>query len=174
MKKQRTIHLSSTSNDDDAVTAADLAKNTDWFRPAPDVEVITKTRNFDGTVDLEYEYEYEHPGEEGRVRCRSLVIVHETATKASVVYEANLTKSRAAWALKGIEFVQRDDLFNWGDASTCGLLTEEEGEISGTHFTCITGRLTFEWTVTGMYFDDAEGMANLLRPVLTRLRNYHP
>ncbi len=63
-------------------------------------------------------------------------------------------------------------IFSWPAKSKCSLVVDGEGEMVGNYFTCRTGRKTFEWIVTGIYFDDAESLGALLLPVLERLSGY--
>lgn len=156
------------------ITAPDLAECADWFDPSKGAETVTKKRFLDGSYEIDYEYEHPEADEEGYVWAACTVTVDSTETDARITYGAGGIGSRFGLTASGLEVRDRDDLFSWPPESRCALLTLEDGTIVGNYFTCLVGTKTFEWVVSGMFFDDEEALDALLRPVLRRLRSYEP
>jgi hypothetical protein len=159
------------------ITAQHLAKFEPGLRPDPALGKFRKVRHLDGSRELTYEYETPEGAEEWLyVEC--VVSVEPTVADARASYAGLSLDTRPAVHLIGaagdeseLGQVERNDLWRWGDASRCMLLTNE-GEVVGNFFMARKGRRYFTLVIVGITFDEPEVIRQMLAPLLGRLESY--
>jgi hypothetical protein len=151
------------------VTVDDLAPWLDDVTPDRSAETVQKSRYFDGSWDIEYEYE--HPDEDVPLYINSSVTVEHTTQDARTTYASlgvgvriGLTVSKT----EGMQLVDRNDLYRWGDQSRCTLVTVG-GRPVGTLFLARKATYVFYFAVTGLALDNGAELGQLLDPHLKRL-----
>ena len=169
---------------EEPVTAADRAVLvdidllTEWmvdeYIPEKRGESLIKTRYIDGSYDIEYEYDIPEDLNAPYLSCT--VTVEPTTSDAQTSYVAMWGGSQLALSLLSdieIDVVERNDLFRWGDRSRFAILSTE-GEPFGNVFITRTGKYIFYIIISGIYFDNHEGISGLLSERLGQLPSYQP
>jgi hypothetical protein len=159
------------------ITAQHLAKFEPALRPDPALGKFRKVRHLDGSRELTYEYETPEGAKEWLyIEC--VVSVEPTVSDARASYAGLSLDTRPAIHLTGaagdeseLGQVERNDLWRWGDASRCVLLTNE-GEAVGNFFMARKGRRYFSLVIVGITFDEPEVIRQVLAPLLGRLDGY--
>lgn len=139
----------------------------------PAAATIKKVRYLDGSHDVEYEYE-SHRGGDLELYVTCTVTVERNPSDAIASYATLGAFTQLGMSIAGnVKVVPRDDLFRWGDASSHALIENEFGTV-GNLFRARSGKYIFDVTIIGVYFDDAETLAELLKPRLERMKSYQP
>jgi hypothetical protein len=115
-----------------------------------------------GPVSIEYEFVA--PEALGLPYLSSLAERHTSSTEACDSYSLGIT----GIGLSGTELSVRNELFQFGDKSTFGLLIDDGGPY-GNYFGMCRGRYAFDAILNGVYFDDGEMWGELLDPSLRAL-----
>ena len=137
----------------------DLALWMEGFEPDPSKESLVKTKEFDNSYDIEYTYEDQE--REPPLYLYHSVSVQPTASDAMIVHKA---MDFGTWIGSGeSKLVTRNELFSWGDKSEFSLFQTESGDIFGNHFSGRKGKRVVFITISGIYFDEAEAIEELLR-----------
>jgi hypothetical protein len=167
------IEESLTAEDRDLpITAERLQPFLATLRIDPALGKQRKVRHLDGSRELEYEYE----SLEGANSV--LYISHNIGLERSV------DAARGAYGGLGIgtsiglrlentniRQVERADLWSWGETSRCIVLYSGDAPI-GNIFMGRKGRRYFHLTISGVYFDKADAIRELLQPFLQKLDSY--
>jgi hypothetical protein len=146
-----------------------LAEWMEDFTPDPTRESIRKERYIDRSWELEYEYD--DPSEAAPYLTCSVgwePKVSDAVTGYLMMWHGGTAALRFG-ADTPLTVVERNDLFRWGDQSRFGILTRN-GNPVGNVFMARHGKTVFYVLFSGVYFDDAEALAELLKPVLERNR----
>lgn len=153
--------------------ASDLAPWMDAsFEVLESAVTLTKRKYLDGAITLEYTYE---PPNDGSPFIYCSLTVEESASDAKAAYIGMGVGESLVMSFEDVDAQERDDLFRGGDASTFGLLVDEESkEPFGNFFRCRVGSRVVDLYTGGLYFDDAESVKALLDPVIERIRGYEP
>lgn len=146
------------------LTADDLlAAGNENGRADPAREKSGRNNLFDGSAELTYEYESETPS----MYVATTISLEKTVADAMASYAAQSVAGLVGLAVtqKKMKLEDRDDLLTWGDQSTAKLITYE-GKPVGNLFIARKGTRIFLTTVTGVYFDDAEALREIVEPKL--------
>lgn len=149
-----------------------LEQYVEGYQSNPQHETIEKHRYFDDSHEVYYEYE--DPGDEGLyLICTVTVERNESDANTTYLAESAGTEFGAAFAEGQVEFVDRNDLFRWGDKSRFSLI-KWDNMPGGNFFVARKGTRVFAVLFAGVYFDDAGAVRELLMPVLSNLESYQP
>ena len=153
------------------IDGAMIADWTDGFDPQAEFEVFSRLTYLDGTKELEYEYDEELNDSAPWISCT--VTYERRRADAVTSYEGAWLGIVGALKLSGepVTCEDRSDLFRWGDRSRFGVL-KHDGDPYGNLFSARKGKLVYFFMITGLYFDDAASIKELLEPVLNRAANY--
>jgi hypothetical protein len=136
-----------------------------------DFESLEKTRYIDKTADVEYEYEDASEDAPLYIHCS----VHEESSRqdAKGVYLTMQASVLAGLhlAAEGVEQVERNDLFRWGDDSKCGLLVSGGFNV-GNYFFARQGNKVYCLLISGVCLEDRASLQRLLLPKLQRLEGH--
>ena len=162
----------------DRAVLVDIDLLTEWmadeYIPEKRGETLTKTRYIDGSYDIEYEYDIPEDLTAPYLSCT--VTVELTSSDAQTSYVAMWSGSQLGMSLLSdveIDVVERNDLFRWGDRSRFAILFTE-GEPFGNVFIARSGKYIFYMVISGIYFDNREGISGMLSERLDRLQSYQP
>lgn len=147
--------------------AEHLVATVEGYTVDPSLEVFTKQRYFDGSVELDYTYD----ADDLYVSCT--VTMERKASDAKASYIGQVKGAEIGIRLDDARFETRNDLLRFGDDSTASVM-RMEGAVIGNMFACRSGKLTFLAIWSGITFEDHETMDALLRSVLERWRTYVP
>ena len=141
------------------LTIEDVVLWMEDFAPDKSKESFSKTKYLDGTYDMEYEYEDSSNQAAPYVYCS--ITLEKKVSDALISYKAYHAGLNIGLASGELEQVERNDLFQWGDASRFCLL-QLDGAPTGIVFTSRKGTRVFSVTISGVYFDDSEAIKELL------------
>ena len=162
----------------DHAILVDIDMLAEWmyeeYIPEKRGETLIKTRYIDGSYDIEYEYDIPEDMNAPYLSC--IVTVERTISDAQTSYVAIWGGSQLGFSLLSdieIDLVERNDLFRWGDRSRFAIL-KTEGEPFGNVFITRTGKYIFYIIISGVYFDNHDGISGLLSEPLSQLSSYQP
>ena len=131
-----------------------------------------KLRHLDGSRELEYEYESTE-GANSVLYISHNIGVERSAESARGAYGGLGIGTSIGLRLenKNIRQVERADLWSWGDTSRCIVLYNGDAPVGNIFMGC-KGRRYFQLTLSGVYFDKADAIRELLQQVLQKLESY--
>ncbi|MCA8974764.1 MAG: hypothetical protein KDC98_08580 [Planctomycetes bacterium] len=150
------------------LTAPAFVEWDEEFEVEPTLEVLTKIRNIDRSFELDYEYD----AEDFYLSCS--VGVETSVSDAKIAYSMMTTGVMLGSSMQDTEWRERPDLLQWGDSCKAAVMYAEDDTPCGNLFACRKGKRTFLAVWSGLWFDDAESMRELLAPVLRRWEDYAP
>jgi hypothetical protein len=154
------------------VTAEYAASFADDVAVDPNNGTYRKVRYLDRSREMIYEYGLDDDSTEP-VHISHTVSVERNAKEARDAYAGVQFGTRIGIGrVEGIEEVERNDLWKWGDQSRCVILHNAQGQPCGNVFMGRKGRRHFLLVITGLYFDKAENIKAFLDPLLLKLDNY--
>ncbi len=160
--------------DADRAAVLDIAELTEWmegFAPQSSQEVWSKKRYIDGSIELDYEYD--EPENENAPYLSCTVNFDSKPSEAKITYLASWNSMKLGLGLNDARVEERNDLFSWGETSKFGLLMSE-GDPFGNALAAYKGSKSVLIVFSGVYFDDAEALNELLEPTLMSLEAYEP
>lgn len=119
----------------------------------------TTTRNLDATTAIEYECETES------VYIQSMAEVSPNVRDARQSFLIAMGAYKAGVAIGDATLQRRDDLLDLGDDSYAAIL-RAGNESAGNVFVVRQGRVVYATMISGLYFDEAEPVEELIAPVL--------
>ena len=144
--------------------AKEFAPYVENFTVTPGAGTATRIENIDDSWEISYEYE------DDRLYLMSSFIHESNAEDAKYSYSGQQIGTSLGYAggEVDIEEVERDDLFKWGDESKFYLL-KLDGQPAGNRLVARKGGNVVYIIFSGVYFDDAEWVHELLDPYLARV-----
>jgi len=157
-----------SANDKSALlTVEDVALWVEGFSPNLSLESFSKKKYLDGSYDIDYEFD--DPSEESAPYVMCSIAMEPKASDALISYKAMQAGLHIGFgAEEGVEQVERNDLFQWGDSSKFCLL-EAEGVPVGVVFSARKETRVFLISISGVYFDDSAAIEELLGEKLRAL-----
>jgi hypothetical protein len=157
-----------SANDKAALlTVEDVALWMEDFSPDISLESFSKKKYLDGSYEIDYEFD--DPSNEDAPYVMCSIAVEPKTSDALISYTAMHAGLNIGFgAEEGVEQVERNDLFTWGDSSKFCLL-EAEGAPVGVVFSARKETRVFLITVSGIYFDDSSDIEELLGKKLRAL-----
>ena len=157
-----------SANDKAALlTIEDVALWMEDFAPDKSLESFSKKKYLDGSYEIDYVFEDSSDDAAPYVMCS--IAVEQKTSDALISYKAVHVGLHIGFgAEEGVEQVERNDLFRWGDASKFCLL-ESEGLPVGVVFSARKETRVFLVSISGIYFDDSETIKELLEEKLRAL-----
>lgn len=153
------------------VTAEDMKHWLKNFSPNSKYANFEEKNQDDGTYLLEYEYK--NPNKPNslyiyhQIKVKNKVFVYpNTDTKNNIIFDE--IKSRLN---EKVEFVQRNDLFHWGESSQFGLI-KNNGKTIGNYFLMEKGEVQFYLVVTGIHFENKHFLEKVLQPKLDSINEF--
>ena len=134
-------------------------------------EKFIKTRDFDGTIELEYEFETPDSEADHPLYMDVVVTVSRKQSDAKVSHGAEKLGVFAGLKLHGIVQEEKSDFYKYGDASSFFIL-KKDGKPVGNYFSMREGTKTYTILLAGMYIDDPEVWKELVEPKLKSLSTY--
>lgn len=149
-----------------------LESFVEGYRSNPRNETIAKYRYLDDSHEVFYEYEDTH--EEG-IYLSCTVTIEQNLSDANTTYlaESAGTEFGASFAGGDVEFIDRNDIFRWGDKSRFAII-QAENVPGGNFFIARLDKRVIAICFAGVYFDDSASVRELLMPVLSNLESYEP
>ena len=145
----------------------DLVLWIEDFSPDASKESLKKTKDFDNSYYVEYEYD-DSLNEEALYLSYD-VSLQPTKWDASLIYQSQKFGANLGLFGEDSKQVPRNDLFRWGDESNFSLLQFEDGISFGNLFVARKGKRVVMLVLSGVYFDRAEDVHNLLDEKLEAL-----
>ncbi len=149
------------------LTASDMTAWVEDLQVDPTKETWKKLKNIDGSHELEYEYE----ADDFYINCH--VGVDASRSDAKVNYVALVTGAQIGAGLEDGSWEDSASLMRFGDESKASIL-KVGGNPVGNLFACRKGTRVFLAVWSGVYFEDGDGMRELLEPILERWARYNP
>lgn len=146
-----------------------VAEWIDDYEVQPGIETVTKTRYIDGSYELDYEYEDDR--DDDYLYVTSNVSIERKVSDAMTVFTS--LELGVKIGAGDIEFDKRPDLLKWGDATSCSIL-REGGTPFGNLVLARKGKRVYMIMISGVYFDEADALQELVVPYLERLDGYTP
>jgi hypothetical protein len=135
-------------------------------------EKYLKSRDFDGTLELEYEFDAPE-SEDNSIYLNAVVTISRSRSNATVSQGAEKIGLLYGLKLKGVVQEERKDFYRYGDASSFFVL-KKDGLPIGNYFTVREGTKTYSLVVAGVYFDDPELWKELVESKLKKFSAYKP
>ncbi|MGH7169029.1 MAG: hypothetical protein ACRELG_01960 [Gemmataceae bacterium] len=161
-----------TTDRDLPITAERVQSFLATLRVDPTLGKLRKVRHLDGSRELEYEYESPE-GAHSVLYISHDIGVERSAESARGAYGGLGIGTSIGLRLenKNIRQVERAELWSWGDTSRCIVLYNGDAPIGNIFMGC-KGRRYFQLTISGVYFDSAKAIRELLQPFLQKLDSY--
>ena len=143
------------------------------FQRIPQHETFKKTRDFDGTIEVEYEFETPDSEKDHPLYMTVVVTVSRRKSDARVEQGAEKIGILAGLKLQGMTQEEKVDFYKYGDSSSFFIL-KKDGMPVGNYFTVREGTKTYTILLAGMYIDDPEVWKELVEPKLKAFSTYKP
>lgn len=121
----------------------------------------TTTRNLDATTAIEYECETDS------LYIQSTAEVNPNVRDARQSFVIAMGAYKAGVAIGDGKLEPRDDLLDLGDDSYAAILRAGNAS-AGNVFVVRQGRVVYSIMITGLYFDEAEPVEELIAPLLEK------
>lgn len=134
------------------------------FKATTTAGKATRIDNIDDSWEISYEYE------DDEIYLMSSFIHESSAEDAKYSYSGQQIGTSLGYAGSEVEIeeVERDDLFKWGDESKFYVL-QINGQPAGNRLVARKGGNVVYIIFSGVYFDEAEWIHELLDPYLARV-----
>lgn len=158
-----------TEADRRLVVTAERMQQHGGPEPNPDYERLTVQRMF-GTAAIQYEYQIPNSVEtEERIYIQSAVNVAMTRTEAMQQHALGVVAMRAGMAANDLKVQPAPQLLTFGDQKYAALLMKGDRPI-GNLLVVRDGRIVHTLIVSGLYFEEPEAIAELLKPPIDEAR----
>jgi hypothetical protein len=155
------------------VRAGDL---TDYGLESADAryEKFTKTKLFDGSVQVEYEYEVPETAAGDHVFLYSCVTIEHK--KADAIASQGVEQAGIAVGLLGtdVSLKEVEGFYAYGDSARFYEITNKEGAKVGNYFTTREGAKVYSLIIAGFYTEDREIWVEMIGDKLKRFSAYTP
>ena len=133
-------------------------------------ETFTKTKFFDGSVQIEYEFE---PPENFGIYLTETISFEPKKSEAKTM--RSLEDSTVGLALRayGLEKVEIPDFYKYGDSSIFYAL-KKDGRTVGNYFTVVENGKVFSLMIAGVFIDDPDVWREIVEPKLKLFSAYKP
>ena len=150
--------------------AGDLVNYGFGFQNIEKFESFSKSKNIDGTYDIEYEFKT--PDEEKSNTLFIYVLVQIARKRSDALVSQKVEKLAVLYGLnrKGIHEHEIAG-FGYGDSSAFYILKKDNNPV-GNYFTVREGSNTYLLLITGMYFDDPQVWREVIEPKLKHFSTY--
>ncbi len=155
------------------VQATDLVPYGYGFQNIAKHETFKKSRDFDGTVEIEYEFETPDSEEDHALYLDVVVTVSRARSDARVSQGAEKLGLLAGLKLEGMVQEEKPGFYSYGESSSFFVL-KKDGVPVGNYFTVREGTKTYSILLAGMYFDDPSVWKKLVEPKLKAFSTYNP
>jgi hypothetical protein len=136
-------------------------------------EEISKSKSFDGAVDLEYNYEAtDDPA--------NVLVIQQFLTvepkRSDALVSESIVRNAILLGLKAysVEAEEVKDFYSLGESSSFYVLKGKSGSPVGHYFSMRDGRNVIQFTIVGMYFTDTEYWKEKVEPKLKAMAQYQP
>lgn len=136
-------------------------------------ETFKKSRDFDGTIEIEYEFETPDGEVENSLYLDVVVTVSRAKSDARVSQGAEKLGLLAGLRLEGIVQEEKPGFYSYGDSSSFFVL-KKGGTPVGNYFSVREGTKTYSILLAGMYIEDPEIWKELVEPKLKAFSTYKP
>jgi len=134
------------------LTIEDVALWSEDFSLDKSLESFSKKRYLDGSYEIDYEFD--DPADEDSPYVMCSIAVEPKGSDALIAYKAMQAGINIGFAAEGeVELVERNDLFQWGDASKFSLILSG-GVPVGMVFSARKDIRVFLISVSGICSDD--------------------
>ena len=154
------------------VTAADLGAAGAVFDPEGATVREERIRYWDGTHHLEYRFETADESAEP-LYLDTTISFDRSESSARSTFTVMRSSLKLGLKIGGVTIAEDADFFSYGDATYFAFL-EYEGQRVGNVVVVRSGRATYSLVVSGIFFDDAEILTELLAPKLDAAARYEP
>jgi hypothetical protein len=153
------------------ITAEYAATFVDHLAVDPNKGKFRKVRYLDGSREMTYEYGNPEETDEPLYVWHT-ISVERNAKDARDAYAGLQFANRLGLGkAEGVQEVERNDLWTWGDQSRCVVL-HSQGQPFGNIFMGRKGRRYFVLIISGLYFNKAVDIKSFLDPLLKKLDSY--
>lgn len=136
-------------------------------------ETFKKSRDIDGTIEVEYEFETPDSEEEHPLYLDVVVTVSRKKSDARVSHGAEKLGLLAGLKLQGIVQEEKAGFYTYGDSSSFFVL-KKDGKPVGNYFSVREGTKTYSILLAGMYIEDSDIWKELVEPKLKAFSVYKP
>lgn len=155
------------------VQASDLVPYGYGFQNIPKHETFKKSRDIDGTVEIEYEFETPDSETENSLYLDVVVTVSRKRSDARVSRGAENLGLLAGLKLEGIVREEKTGFYKYGEESQFFVL-KKDGIPVGNYFSLREGTKTYSILLAGMYFEDPAEWKELVEAKLKAFSSYKP
>ena len=155
------------------VQASDLVPYGYGFQNIAKHETFKKSRDFDGTVEIEYEFETPDSEVEHSLYLDVVVTVSRATSDARISRGAEKLGLLGGLKLEGIVQEEKPGFYKYGDSSDFFVL-KKDGTPVGNYFSVRDGKKTYSILLAGMYIEDATVWKDLVEAKLKAMSVYKP
>ena len=155
------------------VQASDLVPYGYGFRNIAKHETFKKSRDFDGTLEIEYEFETPDSEKEHALYLDVMLTISRAKSDARVSRGAEKIGMLAGLKFQGIVQEEKPGFYNYGDSSDFFVL-KKNGVPVGNYFSVREGTKTYSILLAGMYIEDPEIWKELVEAKLKAVSTYKP
>lgn len=154
----------------------DIETLSGWleYTPDPTLAKTYKKTYFDGSYELDYEYQDQW--DDGAIYMNYKVNWEPKASDAVAIYLPSWQSARFGLKIgggTGLGLEERNELFQWGEASRFGLITAGNDYV-GNVFVGRSDHHVVSFFLSGFYVGDTETADGILTPFLQKLATYSP
>ncbi|HSE34014.1 MAG TPA: hypothetical protein VLA93_20745 [Pyrinomonadaceae bacterium] len=155
------------------VQATDLVPYGYGFQNIAKHETFKKSRDIDGTVEIEYEFETPDNEVEHSLYLDVVVTISRAKSDARVSSGAEKIGILAGLKFQGIVQEEKPGFYKYGDSSDFFVL-KKDGTPIGNYFSVREGTKTYSILLAGMYIEDPDVWKELVEAKLKAMSTYKP
>lgn len=154
------------------VTAEDLrGSGCDVGKVAPQLSYTKQAIPY-LSESLEYKFKATAAGTPCPVVINTTVTISRDAATARADFGAVQTGLRIGLRIAGVALKAREDFYRFGDESAAGYLLKDN-KLTGMYFVTRSGRVTYQYLMFGLYFDEGAAFGRFIRVHLQRAAHYN-
>jgi hypothetical protein len=153
--------------------ASELVPYGYGFQRIAQHETFKKSRDIDGTIEVEYEFETPDNENEHALYLDVVVTVSRKRSDARVSQGAENIGLLAGLKIEGIVREEKPGFYTYGESSAFFVL-KKDGTPIGNYFSVREGKKTYSILLAGMYIEDPAIWKELVEPKLKAFSTYNP
>jgi hypothetical protein len=153
------------------ITAGYVAALTDDIVVDPNKDKFRKVRHLNRTREMTYEYGDVEDADQPLYVSHTICVERNAKEARDAFAGLNFATRLGIGKADGVDEVDRNDLWSWGDRSRC-VIFQSGGQPFGNMFMGLKGRRYFVIVISGVYFNKAEDIKDFLDPFLKKLDGY--
>jgi len=134
-------------------------------------ERYTKSMYFDSTFELEYEFQPADDTESTVLFLNSSLSFERSSSERAINDAIQQGLSGRIFKAKGIDLVERNELYQYGSKSRLFDIVNQQGNLVGNYFFATNKGMSLTFIIIGLYIDDPDIWSDLFEEKLQKAEN---